>query len=217
MTVGGRRNVELDLRQRIARDAQIGVPQLRHASMTSVESVLNYLVSRSYGSTDRLLDARRPARFAGSWSPRVVPSGLAPRCRPDPAGAAEAVHPARRAAAWLSEVLDARRRTPCLAGPQSMSAPTPIQVGRAAEHYVVAEIHRRGGWAACFGGNMPKIDVLASDFEQNRKITIQVKAKRGGSSWQTSIRRGRPWVEAEAPADRSGCWWISGRLRRSTS
>ena len=72
-----------------------------------------------------------------------------------------------------------------------MSAPTPIQVGRAAEHYVVAEIHRRGGWAACFGGNMPKIDVLASDFEQVRKITIQVKAKRGGTSWQTSIRKGR--------------------------
>jgi hypothetical protein len=91
-----------------------------------------------------------------------------------------------------------------------MSAPTPIQVGRAAEHYVVAEIHRRGGWAACFGGNMPKIDVLASDFEQLRKITIQVKAKRGGTSWQTSIRKGRPWEEAEAPADR---FWVLVDLR----
>jgi hypothetical protein len=91
-----------------------------------------------------------------------------------------------------------------------MSAPTPIQVGRAAEHYVVAEIHRRGGWAACFGGNMPKIDVLASDFEQVRKITIQVKAKRGGTSWQTSIRKGRPWEEAEAPADR---FWVLVDLR----
>ena len=61
-----------------------------------------------------------------------------------------------------------------------MSKPHPIQVGRAAEHYVVAEIHRRGGWAARFGGNMPKIDVLATNHGQTRKVTIQVKAKFGG-------------------------------------
>ena len=36
----------------------------------------------------------------------------------------------------------------------------PTQVGRAAEHYVTVEIHRRGGYAACFGGNMPAIDIF---------------------------------------------------------
>jgi hypothetical protein len=65
------------------------------------------------------------------------------------------------------------------------------QVARAAEHYVVAEVHRRGGYAACFGGNMPLIDVLATDIGQRRTVTIQVKAKRGGREWQTSITRGR--------------------------
>src|SRR5215204_5269762 len=98
-----------------------------------------------------------------------------------------------------------------------MSAPTPIQVGRAAEHYVVAEIHRRGGWAACFGGNMPEIDVLASDFEQVRKITIQVKAKRGGTSWQTSIRKAGRGRRPRPQRTGSGCWWTFGQRRRSTS
>ena len=55
---GGRRNVEDDLRHQLSRDAVIGVKQLRHGSMTTTDSVLDYLVSRAYGSPDRLLDAR---------------------------------------------------------------------------------------------------------------------------------------------------------------
>jgi hypothetical protein len=54
---GGRRNVEDDLRHQLGRDAVIGEKQLRHGSMTTTDSVLDYLVSRSYGSPDRLLDA----------------------------------------------------------------------------------------------------------------------------------------------------------------
>jgi hypothetical protein len=50
--------VEQDFRHRLAGDAQIGEAQLRHGSMTTVDSVLDYLVSRSYGSADRLLSAR---------------------------------------------------------------------------------------------------------------------------------------------------------------
>lgn len=36
------------------------------------------------------------------------------------------------------------------------------QVAGAGEHYVAAEICRRGGYAVTFSGNMPGIDVLAS-------------------------------------------------------
>jgi len=78
------------------------------------------------------------------------------------------------------------------------------QVARAAEHYVVAEIHRRGGYAACFGGNMPLIDILATDIERRRTVTIQVKAKKGGREWQTSITRGRP----RDPEDEPTRFWI---------
>jgi hypothetical protein len=55
--MGGRRDVEADLRRQLSRDAQIGEAQLRHGGMTTVDSVLDYLVSRAYGSADRLLDA----------------------------------------------------------------------------------------------------------------------------------------------------------------
>ena len=55
---GGRRDVERDLRHQLSRDAVIGEKQLRHGSMTGVDNVLDYLVDRSFGSPDRLLDAR---------------------------------------------------------------------------------------------------------------------------------------------------------------
>jgi hypothetical protein len=55
---GGRRNVAAGLRHRLARDAQIGVAELRDSSTTTVDAVLDYLVERSYGSAERLLDAR---------------------------------------------------------------------------------------------------------------------------------------------------------------
>jgi hypothetical protein len=34
------------------------------------------------------------------------------------------------------------------------------QVGRAGEMFVAAEIHRRGGYAVTFAGNMHGIDIL---------------------------------------------------------
>jgi hypothetical protein len=59
---------------------------------------------------------------------------------------------------------------------------------------------------------MPKIDVLAADREQVRKITIQVKAKRGGANASTvaELRAGHglPAV-LQAPA--------AARPRRATS
>ncbi|MGV0740636.1 hypothetical protein ABQF35_30260 [Mycobacterium syngnathidarum] len=62
------------------------------------------------------------------------------------------------------------------------------QVGAAGEHFVAAEIHRRGGYAVTFSGNMRDIDLLASDATHDRVIKIQVKTKTAGT-WQTSTKR----------------------------
>lgn len=92
MTGGGRRDVEADLRQRLARDAQIGVASLRRSHGTP-ETVIDYLVSRAYGSPDRLLDARdrlgepdsearalllRASRRAADPVPEPLPQPLKP-------------------------------------------------------------------------------------------------------------------------------------------
>ena len=73
----------------------------------------------------------------------------------------------------------------------------PQQVARAGEHAVAAELHRRGAYAVTFAGNMPSIDILASNIDQTRKVTIQVKTKTSGT-WHTSITRGVPRVEDPA-------------------
>ncbi len=41
------------------------------------------------------------------------------------------------------------------------------QVGQAGEHLVAAELHRRGAYAVTFSGNMPDIDVLASNVDRS--------------------------------------------------
>jgi hypothetical protein len=65
------------------------------------------------------------------------------------------------------------------------------QVARVGEHYVAAELHRRGAYAVTFSGNMPNIDILASDLDQTRTVSIQVKTKTAGT-WHTTITRGEP-------------------------
>lgn len=74
---------------------------------------------------------------------------------------------------------------------------TPTQVGAAGEHFVAAEIHRRGGHAVTFAGNMRDIDLLASDADHGRVIKIQVKTKTAGT-WQTSTTRGQKRQEPES-------------------
>lgn len=78
----------------------------------------------------------------------------------------------------------------------------PQQVAYAGEHLVAAEIHRRGGYAVTFSGNMKGIDLLASDSRHERKIDIQVKTKTAGA-WQTSILRGQERTE---PDDERSFW-----------
>lgn len=76
------------------------------------------------------------------------------------------------------------------------------QVGYAGENFVAAEIHRRGGYAVTFSGNMKGIDLLASDVEHERVISIQVKTKTAGT-WQTTIKHGK---KQEEPEDVSKFW-----------
>jgi hypothetical protein len=78
------------------------------------------------------------------------------------------------------------------------------QVAYAGEHYVAAEIHRRGGYAVTFSGNMKGIDLLASDAQHDRVIKIQVKTKTRGT-WQTTIRNGRKWTKPPQNVDR---YWV---------
>ena len=67
----------------------------------------------------------------------------------------------------------------------------PQQGARAGEMFVAAEIHRRGGYAVTFAGNMPGIDILASDAADSRRISIQVKSKSSGS-WHARFPRDAP-------------------------
>jgi hypothetical protein len=68
--------------------------------------------------------------------------------------------------------------------------PNTQQVARAGEHFVAGELHRRGAYAVVFSGNMPGIDVLASDRAQTRTVALQVKTKTTGT-WHTTITCGR--------------------------
>src|SRR4051812_21431460 len=76
------------------------------------------------------------------------------------------------------------------------------QVGQAGEHFVAAELHRRGAYAVTFSGNMPNIDVLASNVDRSRTVALQVKTKTAGT-WHTSIKRGRP---RRKPANETEFW-----------
>ena len=107
--------------------------------------------------------------------------------------------------------------------------PNPQQVARAGEHFVAAELHRRGAYAVTFAGNMPSIDIVASNLEQTRTVMLQVKTKRSGT-WQASTRSGIPreavpeeqrfWVFVDIHKDPSmPCayyvvpeWWIQNDI-----
>lgn len=77
------------------------------------------------------------------------------------------------------------------------------QVGRAGEFFVAAEIHRRGGYAVTFAGNMPGIDILASDVDQGRQITLQVKTRTAGT-WHAQVPRD---AEQGPPVSDESAFW----------
>lgn len=77
------------------------------------------------------------------------------------------------------------------------------QVGRAGEFFVAAEIHRRGGYAVTFAGNMPGIDILASDVDHARQVTLQVKTRTAGT-WHARVPRDAE--QGLAVPDESSFW-----------
>ena len=96
---GGRRDVESDIRHRLARDAQICAAQLRHSSATSGDTSLNYLVERAYGSHERILDAMEllgaddlPARALLNRASRRAADPI-PAGQPKPFGPPDAPRP----------------------------------------------------------------------------------------------------------------------------
>lgn len=70
---------------------------------------------------------------------------------------------------------------------------------------MAAEIHRRGGYAVTFSGNMKGIDLLASDAEHDRKISIQVKTKTSGT-WHANAARDGSKARKEDPLEEK--FWI---------
>ena len=109
------------------------------------------------------------------------------------------------------------------------------QVARADEHFVAAELNKRGAYAVTFAGNMPKIDLLACNSNQSRTIQIRVKTKRGGRSGHSSIVDCRAmdappnppgeirfWVFVDLGGDNAGPgywivpdWWIRGDIYKA--
>jgi len=77
------------------------------------------------------------------------------------------------------------------------------QVGRAGEYFVVAELNKRGAYAVPFAGNMPKIDIIACNSNESRTAYIQVKTKRGGKTWHSSIVGSQPTLYK---ADEANFW-----------
>lgn len=63
------------------------------------------------------------------------------------------------------------------------------KIGRAGEHYVAAELNRRGAYASPFSGNVPDIDIVATDDSRERVAFIQVKTKARGN-WQVRLKVG---------------------------
>ena len=104
------------------------------------------------------------------------------------------------------------------------------QTGRAGEYFVAAELSRRGAYAVTFAGNMPHIDILASNLDRSRTVHLQVKTRRAGT-WQTSIDEGKPrrrkenedhfwvFVDLHEPPEPPGyyvvpLWWIQRSIYR---
>jgi Holliday junction resolvase-like predicted endonuclease len=76
------------------------------------------------------------------------------------------------------------------AAPRGLRGARNQQTRQAGEYFVAAELCRRGAYAVTFAGNMPGIDILASNTSRDRIIQIQVKTKRSGD-WHTSRRNMR--------------------------
>ena len=75
-------------------------------------------------------------------------------------------------------------------------------IGRAGEHYVAAKLNSLGVYASPFSGNVPGIDIVATDSEQNHIAHIQVKSS-SKRTWFGSLRHG--W---DIPKEAKECYCL---------
>jgi hypothetical protein len=68
------------------------------------------------------------------------------------------------------------------------------QIAAAGEFFVAAELSRRGAHTAIYLGNMPRIDLSATNIDQTRVVSIQVKTRRAGT-WHARTTDGRACEE----------------------
>ena len=74
------------------------------------------------------------------------------------------------------------------------------KIGRAGEHYVAAELNKRGAYASPFSGNVPGIDIVATDDQQEGMAYIQVKTKRRATDrWRASLHHA--WHMPKGPIE----------------
>ncbi len=78
-------------------------------------------------------------------------------------------------------------------------------IGRAGEHYVAAELNRRGALAAPFSGNVQGIDIVATDEGRDHVAYIQVKTKREGGNWQVGLKHGWAKITPKGCRKRGKC------------
>ena len=99
-----------------------------------------------------------------------------------------------------------------------MKLPTDM-LGRAGEHFVAAELNRRGVYASPWAGNLPGIDIVAMDGAKKKTAYIQVKAKTGGD-WQGSYI-GYGWdlskVKKTPRAGEYECFSLYGKCQEHAS
>ncbi len=76
------------------------------------------------------------------------------------------------------------------------------QIAAAGEFFVAAELSRRGAHTAIYLGNMPKIDLVASNIDQTRTVSVQVKTRRAGT-WHARTTDGR---ECKEKTDETNFW-----------
>jgi hypothetical protein len=120
---------------------------------------------------------------------------------------------------------------PTVAALGQMARPSNAQKARAGRHFVVAELHRRGAGTVTLPDYQRSVEIVASDAEQTRTVTLRVKTKTTGD-WQSTgvlgekrtedLDESRYWVLVDIGTDPSTPtsyfivpeWWILNYIHK---
>jgi hypothetical protein len=87
------------------------------------------------------------------------------------------------------------------------------RTGQAGEHFVMAEIHRRGALASLLPSVAGEFDIVAFDTNHAVRVSIQVKSfGRSSAMWQTSTTKGRLFSDIPR-GERRNRFWVMVDLR----